>query len=106
MRQRYRAAKMPDRAYVRIRSGGVGLANWARFVILNFAEFTSHTLAIADAEMLMGLANTGLGLCAMIEMTTARPARRALDWADYNLRESFCCRFAAGAATIDRRCNF
>jgi hypothetical protein len=72
---------MPNGAHVRIRAGEVGLANWARFVILNFAEFTSHTLAIADAEMLMGLANTGLGLCAMIEMTTARPARRALDWA-------------------------
>jgi hypothetical protein len=40
-------------------------ANWAGIVILNFAEFTLHTLAIAAAEMLMGLAKTGLGLCAV-----------------------------------------
>jgi hypothetical protein len=39
-------------------------ANWARIVILNFAGFTLHTLSIAGAEMLMGLAKTGLGLCA------------------------------------------
>ena len=39
-------------------------ANWARIVILNFAKFTLHTLTIAGAEMLMGLAKTGFGLCA------------------------------------------
>jgi hypothetical protein len=41
-----------------------GQANWVRIVILNFAGFILHTLTIADAEMLMGLAKTGLGLCA------------------------------------------
>src|SRR5271170_3180574 len=52
-------------------------ANWVRIVILNFAEFTSHTLAIAGAEMLMGLAKTGLGLCAA-DRNDARRGRRGV----------------------------
>jgi hypothetical protein len=69
-----------------------------------FAKFILHTLTIAGAEMLMGFAKTGLGLCSVDpngdSAACAGLGRR------YNLSERFCCRFAAGAATVDRRCNF
>ena len=45
-----------------VRAASDARANWARIVVLNFAKFTLHTLAIAGAEMVMGFAITGLYL--------------------------------------------
>ena len=39
-------------------------ADWARNCHPEFAKFILHNLTIAGAEMLMGFAKTGLGLCS------------------------------------------